>query len=329
MADSPSTDITSVLIEGRVFPPPPEFSKRAHIKSMEQYRELADAGRAGPRGVLGRARARGDLLEDAVPEGARVEAAVRQVVRRRHHQPLLQLPRPPPRRRTATRRRCIFEGEPGDQRRLTYRELHAEVCKLANGLKSLGIKKGDRVGIYLPMIPEVAIAMLACARIGAVHSVVFGGFSAEALRERMNDAGAKVVITCDGGWRKGAAVPLKDNVDQALPEMRHGGEGHRRAADREDGALEGAQGRPLERAGGEAAGHLRAGVGGQRAPAVHPLHLGLDRKAEGRAPHHRRLLGVRLADHPLGVRPEGRRTSTGAPRTWAGSPGTATSSTAR
>ena len=113
----------------------------------------------------------------------------------------------------------LFEGEPGDQRRFTYREMHAEVCKLANGLKSLGIKKGDRVGIYLPMIPEAAIAMLACARIGAVHSVVFGGFSAEALRERMNDAGARVVITSDGGWRKGAAVPLKANVDAALPEM--------------------------------------------------------------------------------------------------------------
>src|SRR5262249_51716946 len=87
------------------------------------------------------------------------------------------------------------------------------------GLKSLGVKKGDRVGIYLPMVPEAAVAMLACARIGAVHSVVFGGFSAEALRERMNDAGAKLVITADGGWRKGQVVPLKANVDAALPHM--------------------------------------------------------------------------------------------------------------
>src|SRR6202008_941611 len=112
-----------------------------------------------------------------------------------------------------------WEGEPGEVRTLTYSDLHREVCRFPKVLKSLGIREGDRVGIYMPMVPEAAIAMLACARIGAVHSVVFGGFSAEALRERMNDAGAKVVITSDGGWRKGAAVPLKANVDQALPEM--------------------------------------------------------------------------------------------------------------
>ena len=92
------------------------------------------------------------------------------------------------------------------------------MCRLANGLKSLGVQKGDRVGIYLPMVPEAAVAMLACARIGAVHSVVFGGFSAEALQERMNDAGAKVLLTADGGWRKGAVVPLKKNVDAARAE---------------------------------------------------------------------------------------------------------------
>src|SRR3974390_3522997 len=114
----------------------------------------------------------------------------------------------------------LWEGDdPKHEKKITYKQLHAEVCRFANVLKARGVKKGDRVGIYLPMIPEVAIAMLACARIGAVHSVVFGGFSAEALRERMSDAGAKVVVTSDGGWRKGAAVPLKANVDQALDEM--------------------------------------------------------------------------------------------------------------
>jgi acetyl-CoA synthetase len=110
----------------------------------------------------------------------------------------------------------IFEGEPGDERVLTYQDLHREVCKFANVLKKLGIKKGDRVAIYLPMIPELPIAMLACARIGAVHSVVFGGFSAEALRDRINDAQAKLLITADGGWRRGHVVPLKKNADEAL-----------------------------------------------------------------------------------------------------------------
>ena len=110
----------------------------------------------------------------------------------------------------------IWEGEPGDSRTLTYAQLHREVCQFANVLKQLGVKKGDRVGIYMPMIPEAAIAMLACARIGAPHSVVFGGFSAEALRDRLNDAQAKLVITADGGWRKDAIVPLKEQVDKAL-----------------------------------------------------------------------------------------------------------------
>ncbi len=110
----------------------------------------------------------------------------------------------------------IWEGEPGDSRTLTYAQLHREVCQFANVLKQLGVQKGDRVGIYMPMIPEAAIAMLACARIGAPHSVVFGGFSAEALRDRLIDAQAKLVITADGGWRKDAIVPLKERVDQAL-----------------------------------------------------------------------------------------------------------------
>ncbi len=110
----------------------------------------------------------------------------------------------------------IWEGEPGDSRTLTYAQLHREVCQFANALKQLGVQKGDRVGIYMPMIPEAAIAMLACARIGAPHSVVFGGFSAEALRDRLIDAQAKLVITADGGWRKDAIVPLKEQVDKAL-----------------------------------------------------------------------------------------------------------------
>jgi acetyl-CoA synthetase len=110
----------------------------------------------------------------------------------------------------------LWEGEPGDSRTFTYAELHAEVCAFANALKDLGVAKGDRVTIYLPMIPEAAISMLACARIGAIHSVVFGGFSPDSLSDRNNDAQSKVLITADGGWRRGGIVALKENADAAL-----------------------------------------------------------------------------------------------------------------
>ncbi len=112
----------------------------------------------------------------------------------------------------------IWEGEPGDRRTLTYWDLYREVRQFANVLKALGVAKGDRVGIYLPLVPEAAIAMLACARIGAIHSVVFGGFSPESLRDRMNDAQARVLVTADGGYRRGQVVPLKRNADKALEE---------------------------------------------------------------------------------------------------------------
>ena len=109
-----------------------------------------------------------------------------------------------------------WEGEPGDERHLTYRELYEEVCRFANGLRQIGVRRGDRVAIYLGMIPELPVAMLACARIGAVHSVVFGGFAADALRDRINDTNAEVLITADGGWRRGQVVPLKEATDRAL-----------------------------------------------------------------------------------------------------------------
>jgi acetyl-CoA synthetase len=126
-----------------------------------------------------------------------------------------------PRRNKAA---IIWEGEPGDRRVLTYWELHREVNRCANALKALGVKRGDRVAIYLPMIPEAAIAMLACARIGAVHSVVFGGFSSESLRDRINDAQAVALITADGGYRRGSVLPLKRFADEAIaqcPSIKH------------------------------------------------------------------------------------------------------------
>ena len=124
----------------------------------------------------------------------------------------------------------IWEGEPGDWQVYTYRDLYREVCKFANGLKSLGVNKGDRVTLYMPMVPELAIAMLACARIGAPHSIVFGGFSAESLRDRIEDSQSKVMITADGGWRRGGIIPLKLNADASDRGRHAGGEGRRREA---------------------------------------------------------------------------------------------------
>jgi acetyl-CoA synthetase len=118
----------------------------------------------------------------------------------------------------------FFEGEPGDRRTITYRELLDDVCRLANGLRNLGIKKGDRVAIYMPMIPELAVALLACARIGAAHSVIFGGFSPDSIVDRVNDAECVAILTADFGWRRGKKVPLKAVVDEALastPSIRH------------------------------------------------------------------------------------------------------------
>src|SRR5436190_20392662 len=112
----------------------------------------------------------------------------------------------------------VWEGEPGDRRTLTYWDLYVEVQKFANVLRKLGVQRGDRVAIYMPLVPEAAIAMLACTRIGAIHSVVFGGFSPEALRDRINDAEAKVLITADGGYRRGQTVPLKKNAEDAVAE---------------------------------------------------------------------------------------------------------------
>ena len=128
--------------------------------------------------------------------------------------------------RTARRNKAalIWEGEPGERRTLTYFDLHRQVCQFSNVLRSLGVKKGDRVALYMPLVPELAIAMLACARIGAIHSVVFGGFSSESLRDRINDAQATVLVTADGGYRRGNIVPLKQMADEALkdtPSIRH------------------------------------------------------------------------------------------------------------
>ena len=206
----------------RVFPPAESFSTRAHIRSLTQYRKLYRESIQRPAAFWGR-QGRAELvwfkpwkkvLQWKLPDakwfvGGRLNASYNCLDRH------LGTP-------TANKAALIWEGEPagpgqaGEERTLTYQQLHHEVCLFANVLKRRGIQKGDRVIIYLPMVPEAAIAMLACARIGAVHSVVFGGFSAQSVADRIFDCQAKLVITADGGFRRGSIVPLKKNVDEAL-----------------------------------------------------------------------------------------------------------------
>jgi acetyl-CoA synthetase len=213
-AVSPS-NIESILREDRVFTPPKTFSRRARIKSMKDYRRLYDESLENPEKfwaeaaenlhwfqkwtkvrdwniphvkwyLNGQTNLSYNCLDRHLDSGRKNKAAL------------------------------IWEGEPGETRVLTYQQLHYEVCRLSNALVSLGIQKGDRVVLYMGMVPELSVAMLACARIGATHSVVFGGFSAEALRERINDAGAMAVVTQDGSLRRGSEIPLKSYVDEAL-----------------------------------------------------------------------------------------------------------------
>jgi acetyl-CoA synthetase len=215
MSSSPTGNITSVLKETRKFPPSAEFAKQASVKNLAEYELLWQRAKDNPEAfwaeqadtlhwfkrwdkvlnwkephaewfVGGKINASYNCLDRHLAEGRGNKAAL------------------------------IWEGEPGDTRVLRYQDLHREVCQFANVLKSRGVEKGDRVTIYMPLVPELVIAMLACARIGATHSIVFGGFSAEAVADRNNDARAKVIITADGGWRRGKITPLKINVDDAL-----------------------------------------------------------------------------------------------------------------
>jgi acetyl-CoA synthetase len=212
-------EIDALLREDRRFPPPDEWRRSATIADPDVYRRAAadpEAFWAGFASELDWMRRWDRVLEWKPPYakwfvGGRLNASANCVDRHVRT----------PRRNKAA---IIWEGEPGDRRTLTYFDLYREVGRFANILKTLGVKRGDRVAIYLPLVPELAIAMLACARIGAVHSVVFGGFSAESLRDRINDAQASLLITADGGYRRGQIVPLKQTSDEALretPSIRH------------------------------------------------------------------------------------------------------------
>jgi acetyl-CoA synthetase len=219
MAETPPVDLDDLLREDRTFPPPPELMATAAVRSASIYEEAErdpEAFWAGFARELEWSRPWDRILDWQPPHarwfvGGTLNVSVNCLDRH------LRVGR---RNKAA----LIWEGEPGDRRTLTYAELHRQVCRFANVLKSLGVARGDRVAIYLPLIPELAIAMLACARIGAVHNVVFGGFSADSLRDRINDSQCRLLVTADGGYRRGHVVPLKRVADQAIagsPSIEH------------------------------------------------------------------------------------------------------------
>ena len=203
------TALDALLTEKRKFPPPAEFAARAMVSDASIYDEAEDFERywANWANELDWFRKWDTVLKWDPPRaqwftGGKLNVCYNCVDRHLD--------------RRRDKRALIWEGEPGDKRTFTYGELAVEVGRFANVLKGLGVKKGDRVAIYLPMIPEAVFSMLACARIGAPHSVVFGGFSPDSLADRINDAQATVLITADGGYRRGAVVPLKKNADRAV-----------------------------------------------------------------------------------------------------------------
>ena len=218
-ADSKLAEFSDLLREDRTFPPPAAFRAHAQARDESIYAEAErdpEAFWARFAAELEWSRPWDKVLDWRPPNaqwfvGGKINASVNCIDRHVRG----------PRRNKAA---LIWEGEPGDRRTLTYFDLYRQVSAFANVLKSLGVRKSDRVAIYLPLIPELAIAMLACARIGAVHSVVFGGFSSESLRDRINDAKAKLLITADGGYRRGQVVALKQVADEALadtPSIEH------------------------------------------------------------------------------------------------------------
>ena len=202
-----------------------------------------------------------------------------------------------------------WEGEPGDMRTVSFGDLLDDVCRFANGLKSLGLERGDRVVIYMPMIPELPVAMLACARLGLVHSVIFGGFSSDAIRDRVQDASARAIITADGSWRRGKIIPLKQNVDGAVVEGECPSVEHVVVYERCKNEIEMADGARylVGRSDRGPVGGLSGRAGPGRASAVHPLHQRHDRKTQGSRSRARRLPHPDGVDIQMDLRPQARR----------------------
>lgn len=215
MSENQTNNIESTLHETRVFPPPAEFSENAHIKSFEEYEQIYANAQSDTEGFWANVAEslhwfkRWDtVLEWNEPHakwfvGGKINASFNCLDKH------LETYR-------KNKAAIIWEGEPGEIRTLTYLQLHQEVCKFANVLKLMGIESGDKVALYMPLVPELSIAMLACARIGATHTVIFGGFSADAIRDRVNDGECKLIVTADGGYRRGSEIKLKATVDMAV-----------------------------------------------------------------------------------------------------------------
>lgn len=215
MSENPGGQIDTVMQEERLFPASAEFAARCQISSYQDYEQLYEEAKQDPVAFwerLGREELHWfkDFDQTLEWEEPYAKWFVGGETNASYNCLDAHLPT------QGNKAAIIWEGEPGDQRTLTYEQLHHEVCRFANGLKQLGVGQGDVVSIYMPMVPELAIAMLACARIGAIHSVIFAGFSAEAIAERNNDAAAKLQITADAAWRRGKPLPLKATVDEAL-----------------------------------------------------------------------------------------------------------------
>ena len=283
------------VLDEKAVPPPEEFRKRAQVRSLEQYREMYDLAERDPEGFWGELAKTIDwfepptkVLEWDLPHakwftGGKLNVSYNCLDRHLDE-------------KCSTSRRCFGKPKTARSLQFTYAELHDRVCRFANALNSLGVKPGDCVTIYLPMIPELPIAMLACARIGAVHSVIFGGFSATALVDRIGDAKSKILITADGGFRRGKIVPLKETADAALRNcptieksivVRRTGE--------EVGWQEGRDlwWHDLEKA---IFAGVRRGTVRFRASALYSLYQRHHGKAQGRAAHFGRLLAPNDVD---------------------------------
>ena len=292
--------------EERVFPPPGDFAAKARIGSMAQYEKLCREAAEDLEGFWGRMAGELHWFEPFRKVLEWDEPLAKWFVGGKTNVSYncLDIHLQTHRRNKAA---LIWEGEPGETRVLTYQMLHDEVCRFANVLKKLGVGRGDVVSIYMPLVPELAIAMLACARIGAIHCVIFGGFSAEAIAERNNNASAKVVITADGGWRRGKQLPLKENVDVALQKsptvekcvvLRRTGNAVTMTPGRDFWWHE-----LIERS----RRRLPRRAARQRDAAVHPLYQRLDRQAQGHHAHHGRLQPLRQEDDRVGLRHSRRR----------------------
>ena len=207
--------IESILHEQRIFPPPAEFAAQAHVKSFAEYEQLYAQAAADPPAFWAQQanelhwfKQWDTVLEWKLPHAKWFVGGTTNVAYNCLDRHLTT--------HRKNKAAIIWEGEPGEVRTLTYQQMHRQVSKFANVLKKTGVRTGDRVALYMPLVPELAIAMLACARIGATHTIIFGGFSADSIRDRVNDCGCKVIVTADGGYRRGSEIKLKEIVDEAV-----------------------------------------------------------------------------------------------------------------